>query len=827
MFNKYPVLSRSLVFLLLPLLLVVVAAYYYLKQSAPQYHGQVAVKGLTNPVTVGFDSNGIPVVEADSDEAVFFTQGYLHASERMWQMELQRRLVNGRLSEVFGRHSVSSDIWLRTLGLDRAAQASWQSFSESAKAALDAYARGVNAWLKANPKPGAEFLLFEVEPEPWRPVDSLAWQKLFALNLGLNLFDEVNRLAALKQLPGKKLKTFYRHDPDYQGLELLKSRALVSRNSVDEYRFDSWSALAQTFIYDWHIGGKNVGSNSWVISGQYTRSGNPLLSNDPHLTIQQPSPWYAMQLKGDKLDATGMSMVGLPGIILGKNQDIAWGASSLMADQQDLYVLDIPLGGSDVYITEQGPKPLVYREETIHIRPDQPEFLHHRKKPLKIQVRETEFGPVVSDVLSDTDYDLALRWTALEADDRSFEAFFNLQYAADWSSFREALSLLKSPGLHFVYADNHGNIGAQVAAQLPVRGHGHGILPNLAALTGHHWLEFTPFEQLPSQYNPASGFLLAANNEIAAAPGVTISHEWASDSRKDRISQMIQRFIKRGDGLTVEDMALMQNDLVDVGAQSLLGLLSNERLAQLLKNNAPQQIAKMASEAHKLLSQWQGEFTKDSAAASIYFYWREALTKAIYSHQPGQGRLPLLDQTLDQALTSRISEVQLATALEGRSGQWCEPASAAQLPCQQALLSGFYQALRKLKKHSGSNDPEQWQWGRLHHVDYIQKPFGTFKWLDVLYKDTWSVGGSQNTINVANASFDPDGGVTQTFGVTFRHIFEMGQSQTAAYVLPNGQSSHLLSPYYDNMSEAFIAGESYHYGGQGSSTTSLTLVPQE
>lgn len=839
MLKKYPILSRFSVFLVLPILIFVIAAYWSIEQSLPNYSGQMVLDGIVKPVTVEFDNYGTPTVNAQTDRDAYFAQGYLHASERFWQMELQRRIVQGRNSEVLGRAAYATDLWMRTLGLKISAEKAWESIGLGAKNALTAYAAGVNAWINSIKELPPEFVILGIEPEQWTEIDSLAWQKVLALNLGLNMYGEMNRLSALKVISPQQLKTFYEYDPDIAPVELyeekfqtnksndlpmksLLSKLSVSNDTVNEkehQRFRSWQELTNNLEQTWSLGIPYTGSNSWAVSGKYTKSGNPILANDPHLGVQQNSPWYAIQLKGDKLDVTGVSLVGIPGVALGRNRNIAWGTTSLMSDQQDLFYLEVPLDDNTSYFTDEKRRAIEVVTETIKIRADAPDILNKVIQPVEIEIRRTDIGPVVSDAVQAKGEAVVLRWSALDNDDRSYESFYQLQYATNWQEFRSAVSLLKAPGLHFVYADKAGNIGSQVAGHMPVRGSGVGILPQHANKSDNLWQGYVPFEQLPNIYNPRSGVVVSANNKIESDKGIVISHEWAPMARNKRINYLINDLVDSGHSLTIQDMVKIQNDTVDLNAKFLYPLLQRKSLINLIRKNATEDTREMVDHALIELSQWNTEYRVSSAAASIYEYWLNEIRSQIFYNELNPA---WNNANVSNDLIEGVSEEQLAKILANENNQWCVKSN--DIPCQSELIDSFYSAIDLLSKQTGSENVADWQWGELHHIEFSHALFSNV--VEKPFKQKIPMGGSINTINIAIWVKYPSGGYRKSLGASVRQVFDLGSKgkgdtpseEKNAYILPTGQSGHFLSAHYGDQTSPYMNGEINYFKTQNGNT---------
>ncbi|MDR7123080.1 penicillin acylase family protein [Rheinheimera soli] len=822
LFNKHPILTRFLVFILLPIVVILFAVYWKIIQSIPNYSGEIYLQGISGPVQVNFDEQGTPTVIAQTDADAYFIQGYLHASERMWQMEVQRRTVQGRLSEVLGRAAFPTDIWMRTLGLRPSAEKAWSNLGYSAQNALIAYANGVNAWLAQAQTLPPEFLALDFTPEPWQPVDSLAWQKVLALNLGLNMYREIDRLTALKVIPPERLKVFYEHDPEpetaYPPL-VLQNRANEESDQIitkGAYPFENFESLSAHLQSELGLGLTYAGSNAWAVSGQFTESGNTMLANDPHLAIMQNSPWYSIGLKGDKLDVIGMSFVGIPGVALGRNRDIAWGTTSLMSDQQDIFYLNVPVSDRSHYVLKQNGSTQAIEididKETFHIKSDSPQWLNKDILPVNFEIRRTPMGPVVSDAVRLTHETVVLRWAALDDDDRSFEAFHLVQYADNWQAFRNAVSLLKAPGLHFIYADSQGNIGSQIAGHIPVRGKGVGVIPQRLQSGQDMWKGYVPFDQLPSIYNPQSGFVIAANSQIESE--LVISHEWASDARFRRIHHLLQEYITQGKKINISDMVKIQNDQVDLNSKALLPILTDQKLAEAIIKQVDDDERHMVSEALAQLSTWDAQYRVDSVAATIYEAWVNELKMAMFSTKlnPAWNNSNVAS---DFILT--VSETKMAEVLSN-DDFWCNSSGDSQkIPCQDELINSFKAAVDLIEKQIGSDDVSDWLWSKTHNLRLAHTLFSTV--LEKPFTKEVPMGGAQNTINLALWVNSPNRGYQKSLGASFRQVFDLGKKQDDgktidqinAYVIPTGQSGHFLSKHYNDQTAIYNAGKTHYY----------------
>ena len=557
--GKHPLLLRFALFIGLPLAVTCWFGLAQLRASLPQTSGEIPTPGLERKISIMRDNNGVPYVDAACDMDAYFAMGYLHAQDRLWQLEISRRLAQGRLSEVLGRKALQEDIWMRTLDLYGAARNAWPALSDEARASLQAYADGINAYLGEKRPLPPEFQLLGVEPQPWRPIDSLAWFKVFSLGQSNGMGMEASRYVARKYLPQSQWTLLEREYP---------ADAPVTVESFQV--MGDIARIAMTLTDELAVGGKYVGSNAWVVSGRHTAHGGPLLANDPHMGLKMPSLWYVAHLSAPGYSASGMSVVGLPNIIFGRNGHIAWGGTNMMADTQDLYILETDPDRPNHYRTDGDWQALEVRQEEIRVRNDFPSALRKPLAPVRIQIRRSRFGPVVSDALRTVEHPVSLRWPGLDPGDTSYEGVFRLSYAKNWREFNLALGAIVAPTMNMVYADSADNIGYVAAGRIPMRRTGEGMLPVPAADPRYAWEGYIPFAEMPRAFNPPEGFLVSANNRIVGPDYPHfISRDWASPARAERITAMIETAIGRSGRIGVKDMQRMQGDVKDLEAEAL------------------------------------------------------------------------------------------------------------------------------------------------------------------------------------------------------------------------------------------------------------------
>lgn len=778
MFRNYPLLSRFTLLVLLPLLAGATALLLHLQSSRAQAEGRLQVRGLDGETTLTRDRDGAVAIRAGSAHDVYFAMGYAHAQDRLWQMEVQRRMAQGRLSEVFGRKTVKQDVWLRTLGLYRAAEKSLPALGSEARASLEAYAAGVNAWLAQGQALPPEFLALDVRPARWEPVDSLALVKLFALQLAGNLDQELERYAAAQVLDAAQMKSLYAGYP-------AQAPVTVRPGEQAGRQLAGLSQVQQSLQEQLQVGGRAVGSNAWVVAGRLTADGKPLLANDPHMGLQLPSLWYAVSQHSPELQVAGMSLPGMPVVVFGKNRDIAWGGTNMMADAQDLFFERIDPHDATRYQDGKEWRQFETRTEMVRVRAEFPHTLREPVAPLRIQVRESVHGVLVGDVVGSFDQPLALRWTALEEGDTTYESFFHLNRARDWTSFRAALRFHVAPALNLVYADQAGNIGYAGAGRVPLRAAGQGALPVPGWSGDYRWTGYIPPEAMPHALNPERGYLVSANNKVAGDDyPYFITGDWAPPARAARIEQMLAAEVAAGRKMTPATMEHMQGDLLNLEARQLLPLLAAYR-----GRNERQQ------RALAYLARWDGVMGMDSQAAAIYWAWTSHLRRELFgpslrgfwNHEVQQGLLG--------AAAANAGAATVADALGAQKALWCRQPVAGN--CDAALSKSLDSALDELQKLAGS-DMDDWRWGSLHAIHFRHMPFSDVKLMDLVYGRQLASGGAPATVSVANASFQASKGYVQGFGAAFRQVMEPGAGPHL-YLNSTGQSGHPLSRHYDDM----------------------------
>lgn len=756
-------------------LLVLIAAlyFYFVRRPLPKIDGTVRLKGLGDEVEIIRDRWGIPHLYAQNSDDLFFAQGYVHAQDRLWQMELMRRLGNGTLAEVVGELALESDRFARIVGLRRAAQAELAAADEETRRVLEAYARGVNAFIKSHGhKLPLEFTILGLKPPPWTPVDTAAIGKVIAWGLSCNWESELLRASLIARLGEEKAAAL---EPAYPrgNPSIVPSQRITTNPDVGALILEQYRQVRR------FLGPGGLGSNNWVVDGRRSVSGAPLLANDPHLSLQMPSVWYENHLTGAGFQVTGVSFPGVPGVIIGHNDRLAWGVTAAFPDVQDLYVEKVnPANPLQYQFQGQWEESLTVQEE-IRIR--------GRKKPVVEEVVITRHGPLINSFLADKageNHPLALRWAGLEGGQLA-KSILLLNQAADWGEFVEALRLWSVPSQNFVYADVEGNIGFHMPGQVPIRAKGLGLTPVPGWTGEYEWVGYVPFEELPQVYNPPQGYIATANNRVVGDDyPYFITLEWTTGYRARRIVELLTSREK----LSGEDFALMQMDL---------HCLPAEEMAPYIAALEPDD--EWSRRAVECIKDWDYRLTADSVAATIYEIFQYHLLRLAFEEELGD----LMDGYLGRG---RLDVFPINSYLGRAAARLQQRLDQGQLP-DETLLLALERAVAALRAELG-DDVDGWRWGQLHQVTFSH-PLGSVKPLNLIFnRGPFPVGGDADTIcQAAYTPGFPPGPVL--VGVSYRQIIDLSDWDRSVAVNASGQSGQPGSKHYGDMIDLWRKGE-YH-----------------
>ncbi|MFI7019788.1 penicillin acylase family protein [Streptomyces sp. NPDC050164] len=864
------------------------------RASFPQTKGTLTLKGLSGPVEVKRDNHGIPQIYASSDADLFMAQGYVQAQDRFYEMDVRRHMAAGRLSEMFGKSQVDNDEFLRTLGWERVAKQEYDTkLSAATKKYLQAYAEGVNSYLHG--KDGKDISLEyaalgftnDYKPQKWTPVDSVSWLKAMAWDLRSNMQDEVDRALLTSRLGPKQIAELY---PQYP---YSRNKAIVQEGQYDELAgafeqggtsgtgtggtsgtggastgtagtsgtasgtsgtasgtasgtsgLDSQLTGLSDVLSDLPpavgVNGDGIGSNSWVVRGQHTITGKPLLANDPHLSPSLPSVWYQMGLhcrsvsSACQYDVSGYTFAGMPGVIIGHNQDVAWGMTNSGVDVTDLYLEKITGAG---YLYDGKVKPFETREETIKVAGG---------SPRKIVVRETNNGPLLSDrakelvkvgrkATVDTaapdrgdGYGVALRWTALQPG-TTMDAVFAMDRAKNWTDFRKAAALFEVPSQNLIYADTEDNIGYTLPGRIPMRSQDDdGSVPAPGWDPKYRWTGYIEQDALPYEYNPKRGYIVTANQAVIDPDKYpyTLTEDWGYGTRSQRITDLIQSKIKDDGKISTDDMRQMQLD----NSSEIARLL----VPTLLKIDTGN---KDVREAQKLLEGW--DYTQDTdSAAAAYFnaVWRNILKLAFGNKLPKELRVkgqclwvkPVNttgpadeaedvrecgERDPDQAQPDggdRWFEV-VRKLMDQPDSDWWKTPKAGTRPAavnrdqlfKRAMIDARWELTAKLGK-----DIDTWTWGRLHRLFLKNETLGTEGpgFLQyALNRGPWELSGGEATVNATG--WNAAGGYGVVWVPSMRMVVNLGDLDKSRWINLSGASGHAYSAHYVDQTDKWADGE--------------------
>ncbi|MGD8108878.1 penicillin acylase family protein [Vibrio sp. TRT 17S01] len=770
LFSQNPLTARLFLFLVFPLVLVsasLLNAYlnYYSLQSKEiiSSYGSATI----------FIENDIPNVVSENDLAAFFALGYVHANDRFWQMDSTRRIAKGRVSEIIGVSGLQNDIFFRSLNLKEVVERTWELIDHDTKLIIKSYVQGVNSRLNEGKYKPLPFYLFGETPEPWTEYDTLLTQKVLAYSLSGNFVKELEYLDLAKvKGPSFFLK--------YLGYELSKEEQKKLRDQV--YKSYNYENTITQFSDQDIITSGSIGSNAWVVSGQHTETGYPLLSGDPHLTLTEPSQWYVAKVEAGKYNMQGATIPGIPAVIFGKNQKISWSGTSFMADVVDYIEL------SETNVDKEQLKTTV---EEIRVRADFPSLLRAPIKPIQIEISSYRGSPIPFLLEGPNSFPLyAVKWTGLTKNDQSISAWLEINRSENWDDFRMALSRISAPVLNFLYADTAGNIGSQVAGLIPKRKSIQGILPS-PNFYDEHWAEFIDFSHLPRQFNPEEGYIVSANEELKMPDDLNAGWDWAEDYRRNRIAALIEtQILKAEQGISVNTFLQMQSDTVDEYALTI-----TESLKKYLQKTD------LSNEIQSQLINWDGSYDKNSLSASVFEMFlfhlkKNALSDEFEGYWTNRGLLDGLQKYVYRPNHKIVKEI---TA--GKNVDWCNDIrTIEEETCESIIIKSLNDSIIELELLTGSKEPQKWEWGELSSRVYSNQlfcssnvnSFTTKKFLCDVYSVETPGEGSINSINVGFPIHKENSGFEQVVGATYRQVIDLSPVKNSIYFLPTKRNENLF-----------------------------------
>ncbi|MBC7917382.1 MAG: penicillin acylase family protein [Rhodoferax sp.] len=788
---------RRFAWSLTALLMVVLAAVgIYLVRSMPALDGTLRVPGLHKTVQVQRDASDVTHIKAQSTHDALFTLGYVHAQERGWQLEFNRRVMRGQLSEVFGDATLDTDKLMRTLGIVQAAQKQWDGLPQNAKDALQAYADGINAFHSHGKQAlSPEFHILRVEPGTWLPQDSVGWTLMMALDLGGNWGTEFARLSAAQVMDTQRLWQLL---PPYAGekpaatadlAELYHDLGVYRDDGVERPKVIAAAKAINDGVAQWsdafanQIGNvEGKGSNNWVVAGTHTTSGKPLLANDPHLGLGAPAIWYFARIQSPEFDTIGATLPGFPYVVLGRTAKVAWGFTNTGPDVQDLYLEHIHPDDPTLYQVPDIAGKMAWqsfqtRKETVKVK---------GKADVEMVVRETRHGPVLSDVqkshadLLDTgSFVIALRWSALDADNRTVLAAIEGSRAQSVDDIVKAYAHYHSPMQNLVVADDSGKILYKAVGKVPVRRADNNIM-GLAPAPGwdprYDWAGWLDIAQTP-QDTGTKGWVATANQRITP-PNYKpfMGQDWAVSYRFDRIESLLAATPRHD----VQSMQRIQADTKSLATLRLLPIL------QKTQSSHPLAAAALAS-----LAQFDGVMRPEQAAPLVFSVWVDELTRGLLAPKLGEAKFKSL-------YGKRHFRSAVEGILEHDNAWWCAP-----MRCEEQSSAALDRALQRLQHQYGA-DVAAWTWGRAHFAKSSHQPFDNVAMLAPYFDVMVPTGGDSNTVNVGH--YWPNDAKTpfaNRHAASLRAVYDLADLEKSQFIYQTGQSGLVFSDRYRDMRDAW------------------------
>lgn len=758
------------------------------KNALPQVQGEVQVKGLTANVTISRDKWGVPYVTASTTKDLAFAQGYTTAQDRLWQMDLLRRAAKGELSAVLGAGDKDSTLEVdklhRSLGVKRAVEKDFPQLSEDLRSMLEAYSQGVNAYLESHKDSlPFEFKLLGYSPEPWQPTDSLAVGKLMALSLTNNWKFDMMRAELASKLDKKVYQMLFDDSSNFNQpifsleksaatteadktdkTDKVKDKSTQNRLKIDPKLFAAVEKQS-TAITDLFLTSNEamIGSNNWVISGKLTNTGKPLLANDPHQGLSTPAIWYQISLRSTdgSYSAAGVSVIGAPGIVIGHNDYIAWGATNVMADVQDLYIEEFDPSNPTRYRVGQEWRDAEVIKEKIQVRES---LLSSKTKTIEHEIVITRHGPIVASVNGQK---VALRWVG-STSKSEFPVTYNLNHAHNWQEFCNALRDAAVPLINYIYADKEGNIGYYAVGRMPIRATGKGDMPYDGRTEDGEWKGFIPFEEQPHLYNPEIGYIATANqNLVDSKYPYTIASDWAPPYRSHRIYELLSQKKQ----FTFEDMSILHGDVYAIPTKFFAD--------QVVKMAASHKDDPNWQELEKDLSTWDGNLTVNSRPAAIAVTMRDNFTEDFFTFWLKDLR-PTYGWYLRSSVIDHVITNWPADFLPNKYKDY-----------DSMVMEAYKTTTKNLAEKLGA-DTSKWTYGAINKVAF-NHPLAKSSLLKSLFNSPEvTLGGSAHTINCNDTK--PD----RIWGPSMRMVISLDDLDKTTLTVAPGVSGVLGSPHYSD-----------------------------
>jgi penicillin G amidase len=768
--------------------------YHLVTKSFPVTSGAISLPGIHNPVDIYRDEYGIPHILAGNEDDLMFAAGYAHAQDRLWQMDLARRTGEGRLSEIFDTATVKFDKLFRTLGFTALTETLYRTMHPHTQKMLERYAAGVNAYIETHKgKYPVEFDMLNYEPEPWKPQETVIIARLMAWELNFSWWEELTYAEIEAKVTPEKFKEIIPTYPD--SIPAMTAASLKHEASLDKRTISDvheFMMAARDYRQQFTLGPFSGASNAWVVAGSRSISGKPLLANDPHLKTSVPARWYEMHLSAPGWNVSGMTLPGVPYIVIGHNDSLAWGFTNAMLDDADFYLDCVDTAHPKMYTYDNTSLPVIAHDEMIFIG---------KKDSVEITIRATKHGPVITDVHPSREHNgytgagnpylISLRWTGFEKSDE-LHSFELMNTAANHLQFEDGLKGLTVPAQALVYADVAGNIGFWMAGRVPIRGRQNPLLPTPGWMSETEWQGYVPFEKLPRLWNPPQGYIICANQKIAGNEyPYFLSNYWEPPSRMLRIRELLTSMEK----FSREDFGRFQQDVLSPYNRSIVKhILEVYPVDSTAENND-------VRTALEYLRNWDYKDTPTAIASSIFNEFMVILVHYIYEDEMGPETLK--DFLFFSAIPYRVTSQILAAD----SSAWFDDIHTPQIETKKDIIRrSLFDAIKELKQNAGG-EMKSWQWGSIHEA-YFEHPFGKRKPLDKVFNvGPFPAAGSATTVNKGDFRLsDP----FQVFSASsMRQVIDLGNPQISWTILPLGQSGQPYHKHYKDQAPLWFNG-GYH-----------------
>ena len=782
------------------LLIIIIGGYIFyrmLNDSLSIYEGTLSVPGLKNKVEIYYDSLAVPYIFASNDEDAAFALGYVHAQERMFTMDIVRRAGEGRLSEVFGKETLPFDKMFRTIDIKETAEMIKQKMNPRALKILGAYSNGVNYYIKKyKGKYTFEFDLLGYQPEEWTPENSLIVVRMMGWELNLSWWTDITFTELVQKLGGDKVKDIL---PGYpENSPTIIPEHIKKYADVNPFFIETDKAFRKFLGFI----GTHIGSNNWVINDSLSASGKPIIANDPHLAFSAPGKWYVAVIKSPDWNSSGVTLPGVPGVVIGKNKNISWVLTNIMTDDCDFYFEKLDSSGTK-YLVDGKWHDLKIMNDTIYVKGEE---------PVPITIKKTYRGPIISDIhpfnfvynKSGTTYPaISMRWLGNDFSDET-EALVEINKASNWDEFKRAVKKFNIPGQNFVYSDNKGNIGYLFGGAIPLRGNNPTKGNNTTFVfdgtnSKYDWSGVLDKNKLPELFNPIQNYIASANNKTVKDFDYHITNLWEPPSRIERIVELLTSKDKHSD----QDFMKYQMDIVSPYAKELVGYI-----LQAFKNITVTD--KNLKSSLELLNDWDFKLSKFSQTPTIYLTTFKFLLENTYEDEMAND---LFNQYVFMANVPYRNILEL---LQKPSSIWWDDVTTHQKETRNEIIRRSLSNALTFLEENVSKDIKDWQWGNLHKVRFKHMFSGNFSLLDELIDiGPFEIGGDGTTIFNTEYSFSESikniprfkhGLFENNLGPSMRYIFDFNKPDEFYLILTTGQSGNVMSDHYRDQSLMWLKG---------------------